>query len=615
MRGTNGAQARRGGGKRAIRALAVVAVLGMVAAACGGGKKNNASSGSSATTEATTDTTAAPTDSTLAPGETTTTAVGGTSATTGKSTATTAKKATTVTTRKSAATGATTPKNVASTPNAGIGNVGASTTAPNTAAQPGGEVTWLKAGEISGLDPAVLPNSGASDGPLAMAVMDLLVYSEAGTVKGQTAESLTSPDGLVWTMKLRPNIKFSDGTPYDAAAVKFNLDRLADPNTKAVRASLAQQIASNTVVDPLTLKMTLKAKNGAFPGILALIPFVGSPKAIQEKGDKFNSEPVGAGPYLLKSWTRDSQAVFERNPNYWNAPLPYIDRIIMKPIPDEGQRINTFCTGAAQISYVGSVLNADELTKRNCGKINPMILNGGTNLMMNTKIKPFNDLRLRQAISMAIDMNDYSKVVTNSLIAPTRSIFRTDSPFYDPNILQNAYNPTQAQALFDAVAKDNGGTISWTLTTFQTPSYATPADYLQAKFNAYKNVKVDLVKEASATHITKANTSDFTMSMFGNIFDDPEPTWTGIYTCSGTPNYTGYCDPKFDALVADNQQTLDPARRIQDVKDMQKLFYAATPTWFFENRYSWVFTVNNLQDFEYVNDGLPLLDRFWLKTR
>src|ERR1019366_8851904 len=108
----------------------------------------------------------------------------------------------------------------------------------------------------------------------------------------------------------------------------------------------------------------------------------------------------------------------------------------------------------------------------------------------------------------------------------THSVFRTDSPFYDPTILQLPYDPVKAQQLFDAVAKDNGGTISWTMTTFQTASYATPAEYLQGKFNAYNHVHVDLIKEVAATHISNTNTSAFTMSMYGNNFDDPEPSWT-----------------------------------------------------------------------------------------
>ena len=66
--------------------------------------------------------------------------------------------------------------------------------------------------------------------------------------------------------------------------------------------------------------------------------------------------------------------------------------------------------------------------------------------------------------------------------------------------------------------------------------------------------------------------------MFGNIFDDPEPTWTGLYTCNAVPTPTGYCNAKFDADVADNQPTLDPSQRIADIKDAQKQFYADVPT-------------------------------------
>src|SRR5206468_3452441 len=129
--------------------------------------------------------------------------------------------------------------------------------------------------------------------------------------------------------------------------------------------------------------------------------------------------------------------------------------------------------------------------------------------------------------------------------------------------------------------------------SFTTPVYSTPATYLQGKLNKYNHVKVDLVVEASAGHITTTTQSNFQMSTWGTIFDDPEPTWTALYVCSANPSYTGYCDSKFDALVSDNQTTLDPQKRIQDMKDMQKIFYAAMPAWFIENRYSWLFTVPN----------------------
>src|SRR5215471_12536488 len=201
-----------------VTVVAAVAALGMVATACGGGGKKATTSTSLGTTSTTgvetTETSAQSaagaeaTTSTLASGITTT------SIATGRTTATTAKKTskTTVIQANKPVTGGI--SNVTSPPN----------TAPLQQVQPGGTITFLKGAEIASLDPIALPNSGTNDGPPAAAVFDLLVYSDPtdGLVKPQTANSLTSTDALVWTLKLRPNIKFTDGTPYDATAVKFN---------------------------------------------------------------------------------------------------------------------------------------------------------------------------------------------------------------------------------------------------------------------------------------------------------------------------------------------------------------------------------------------------------
>src|SRR5262249_1862656 len=152
-------------------------------------------------------------------------------------------------------------------------------------------------------------------------------------------------------------------TAYDAAAVKFNWLRVADPNNHAVRAAQATAIQSMDVLDATTLRITLKGKNSVFPEAVTFISFLGSPQAIQQKGSGFMSDPVGAGPFVLKAWARDSQMVFVRNPDYWNAPRPYLDQVIAKPIVDESQRINTFIAGQANFMAVGTAQNADRASK------------------------------------------------------------------------------------------------------------------------------------------------------------------------------------------------------------------------------------------------------------
>jgi ABC-type transport system substrate-binding protein len=137
---------------------------------------------------------------------------------------------------------------------------------------------------------------------------------------------------------------------------------------------------------------------------------------------------------------------------------------------------------------------------------------------------------------------------------------------------------------------------------------------VQGVLKGFKNIKMDIVTEASSQHITSCTAGAFAQACgFGNIFDDPEPTWTGLYTCTAVPSPTGWCDPKFDAAVADNQVTLDPNKRIQDIKDAQKIFYAQVPSLYLERRYSWNYAASNIQNFRYADDGMPLLGVMWIK--
>jgi peptide/nickel transport system substrate-binding protein len=589
------------------------AAIGLVAAACGGSSKKSNATGAGATTSTTaTAETTATTAATAAESTTTTAAAaGGATATTAKATSQTTARATTKTTAKQF--GSTNKQTVSG----GISNVTAApSTAPPVDVQPGGTLTYLKVSDGVGLDLTKIANSGNSDGPSAFMIYDALVYSnpDTGTVDPQTAQSLTSTDGLVWTLKIKPNIKFSDGTPYDAAAIKFNYQRLADPANLATRAQQAQLIKTMDVIDPVTLRMTLNAQNAVFPQSLALIPFIGSPTAIQTLGaDKFNSAPIGAGPFILQSWVRDSQMVLVRNPTYWNAPLPYLDKIIIKPIGDENQRINSFKAGEANFLYTNLATSYQTL-QAGGGVPNPSIINGGTLMYFNTRVKPFNDIRARQAVTMAIDRTDMSQVLDQGVLTPMNSAFRDNSPFFDPSTQQLGYDPTKAQQLFDQLAADTGGPLTFTLTAFNTGIYVPASQYIQSKLNGYRNVKVSVLLEASAVHQANTNTGNFTGLLTANPFDDPEPTWTAVFDCNNPTNPTGFCNQQYQTDAADQRATLDPNKRIGDIKDMQKLVYSQVPVFYFEHRAAWDFSAPNVKNVHLVNDGLALYDRIWIKS-
>src|SRR5262249_30625820 len=144
-------------------------------------------------------------------------------------------------------------------------------------------------------------------------------------------ESLSgSPDAKTWTMKIHKGIKFTDGTTFDAAAIKANFDYHAASATSQ-GAGFAKGVASWDVSDPLVAKLTLTNADSVFPiDLVTRMVIMASPTALQKYGADYGTSPdkiVGAGPFTLTSWIRGSQLVFTRNPNYWDAPRPYLDTV------------------------------------------------------------------------------------------------------------------------------------------------------------------------------------------------------------------------------------------------------------------------------------------------
>jgi len=467
-----------------------------------------------------------------------------------------------------------------------IAACGGSTSSTTTSSGPtkGGSVTLIHQFETRGFDP-ILGSGAVGTGGDALqfaAVFDSLVYEDqyTGKVVPRIAESFLSSDAVTWTLKLRPSIKFSDGTPYDADAVKFNWERIADPANKSSNSVAVSGIASMTVVDSVTLKVVLKSANGQFDRVVARrVATLGSPTAIKALGAKFATAPVGAGPFLLDSWVRDSEAKFKRNPTYWDSPRPYLDAIVIRQVPDPQQRYNTVQSGEAQMAFMS--ISSDLAAK---GKADGLALyqtlpSGGLNMLLNQKKAPFNDPNARQALVHALNYAKLNDVVYRGANVVPTYLFNEKSPFYDPSLKLPAYDKAKAQQLLDQLATSRGKPLEFLFQHSATQKVV--AEFFQAQLAEFKNIKMNILQIQNTDILPKASAGDFEVMSFQNAPIDPEPDFYDALHTGAPRNFGGYSSKDMDAALEKGRAALDLKARVETYKTMQKLLTADVPTIFY----------------------------------
>ncbi|MCL2428024.1 MAG: ABC transporter substrate-binding protein, partial [Alphaproteobacteria bacterium] len=195
--------------------------------------------------------------------------------------------------------------------------------APSMAQKPGGTLTVGLEVDIPGFDPLKVGVFDTAALSAAALIFDTLTArDETGAAQPRLAQSWSaSEDYKTWTFKLRPGVRFQDGTPFNAEAVAWNYARQKDPANHCRCAFYIQGINSVEAVGDLTVVFHLRDPAADLPSLLALPSsnsVIQSPTAIQKLGDDYSRNPVGTGPFVVKSWTAGDRMVLERNPDYWD---------------------------------------------------------------------------------------------------------------------------------------------------------------------------------------------------------------------------------------------------------------------------------------------------------
>jgi peptide/nickel transport system substrate-binding protein len=394
-----------------------------------------------------------------------------------------------------------------------------------------------------------------------------------------------SPDGLTWTFELRRDVTFSDGTPFNAEAAVANVERFRTvsgwPSIFLGGINFPEIYGEPTAIeaaDEFTFRLVYAQPRPLLPYSIANhYSAMFSPKSFKEDGE-FLGLPIGSGPYRLVDWKRDQYAVLERNESYW-AKKPTLTKISLRIYADANSRLSALKAGEVDaLVELGAVLPAQARDLRNdpAFVVSAHASACATNIGFNGTKGPFNDVRLRQAVSYAIDRDTFVKELLYGygtpakgiMIVPNVGFFNTDPA------AQLVYDPQKAQAL----AKEalGGGRAKVTL-AFTPPGegisawpFPQMAAYLQALLRPL-GLDIEL-KQLEAAALTDArNQGAYDLVLANNCWATGDPNYilrrlTHSKAALHTTQHGGYSNPEVDRLLDEANVTIDPAaqRRLYD---------------------------------------------------
>lgn len=389
-------------------------------------------------------------------------------------------------------------------------NAGASGPAPAWGAMPvgkaGGKATIALTLDTGTLDPHT-PGSGG-DAPYLNALYNPLVGLDELKVSSSVglAEKWEIADPTTIIFNLKQGIKFHDGTPFNAEAVKVNVTRILDPALKATWAAQLAAVDRVEVVNDSTAKFVLKKPDAALLFALASNYGAGmiSPTALSKFGKDIKSNPVGTGAFTLDRWVPGSQVVVKRNPNYWEkdskgTPLPYLEEVILSPIPDATVRFANLQTGDATMGAIDAkdVAAAEKHSELNVVKGVP---GAGVNALLhyNFAIAPMDNANLRKAIAWSIDPAVVAKNVYFDLAVPAEGAMTTPGSWaYAPVKDRPRYDVAKAKEFLRAGGKPNG--FDMEVLTYTAPAINQQTEIYQEMWKQIGiNVKVTTQEVSTA---------------------------------------------------------------------------------------------------------------------
>jgi peptide/nickel transport system substrate-binding protein/oligopeptide transport system substrate-binding protein len=448
----------------------------------------------------------------------------------------------------------------------------------------GGEIIVTYKDDVATLDPAI--GYDWQNWSMIKSLFDGLMDYEPGTstLRNDLAESYEiSADGLSFTFKLRPGVKFHNGREMTAEDVKYSIERVVNPATQSPGAGFfasikgheamvggqATELEGITVVDPLTIRFDLSRPDATFLHVMAInFAHVVPKEAVDEHGADFGKNPVGTGAYKLAEWTLGQRLVFEKNPDYWRAGVPNLDRIVFEIGQEPNVALLRLQNGEVDILGDG-IPPAQFLQVKDDPQYKDWIIEGGQlhtgYVTMNVNTPPFDNVKVRQAVNMALDKERIVRIINNRAV-PANQPLPPSMPGYEESYEGYPHDPEGAKALLAEAGHPDGFTTE--LYAMNTDPNPRIAQAIQQDLAAI-GIQAEIKSLAQANVIEAGGSGAAPMIWSGGMawiadFPDPSNFYGPILGCGGAIqggwNWAWYCNEELDAQATEADSMVDPAK-------------------------------------------------------
>jgi len=448
----------------------------------------------------------------------------------------------------------------------------------------GGSMIVTYKDDVSTLDPAI--GYDWQNWAMIKSLFDALLDYEPGTtiLKNDLADSYQiSEDGLTYTFNLKSGVKFHNGRKMIAADVKYSLDRVTNPKTQSpgagffasikgydeVSSGAANGLSGIRVINDSKIEITLSRPDATFLHVMGLnFASIVPKEAVDQWGADFGKHPVGTGAFKLTEWTLGQRLVFTKNPDYYQAGVPYLDQITFEVGQAPIVALLRLERGEVDIAGDG-IPPAKFLSIKNDPKFEGSIVEGSQlhtgYVTLNVKMKPFDNLKVRQAVNMAINKERIVRIINGRAVVANQPLPPL-MPGYDKNYQGYSYDPEKAKSLLaEAGLQDGFTTELYVANTDPQPRIA------QAIQQDLKDVGIKVVIKALAqANVIAAGGEEDQAPMIWSggmawIADFPDASnfYGPILGCAGAIkggwNWSWYCNESIDARAIAADSMTDPA--------------------------------------------------------